>query len=467
MENRRVGKLLLAGVLLLALAGWCTGLVWGAEPPPASPPPEVQEEAAPEEKPEKPPVEPKYLPGIPAPRPSSTLEVGPVTGSLAPYGYSFGYDSLSRGGIPHRLGPVRAYPYLEFDEVYRTNVFQTYGDKKADWLEVVNPGMRFELPLAQQHRLSVGYLGNYFFYNRYSDQSHLDHNVNADAAFNFPGGLNFRVGSGFRDAVEEATAQNTRQRPYDRVTPYLVAGYKVSERTKLEWNYQYDTLLFKDSVDRINSYGENTASMTAFYKFWPKTAALVQYIFTARNYPDFAQDNNIANTALAGLTWDPTAKLTGTVKFGYTWKDYNEVVGGRNNTPKNWALSIQTLYRYSRYTNITLIAQRSLQEDSDSNNSPYTNTGFLLTVNHFIHYWKVNTYAGITYYNNAYVNPTLNGKVLETREDNIFGVVAGVSRPLNRWIRLRVDYAYQDKSSNFNSFSYMEHKVLLGAQASF
>jgi hypothetical protein len=467
METRRGGKLLLAGVLVLALASWSTGLVWGAEPPPASPPPEVQQEEAPPEKPEKPPEERKYVPGIPPAVPSTTLTAGPMTGSLAPYGNAFAYDSLARGWLPHRLGAVRVSPYVEFDEIYRTNVFQTSSDKKADWLEAINPGLRVELPLAQQHRLSLGYLGNYFFYNRFSDQSHLDHNVNGEGAFNFPGGLNFRVGTAFRDAVEEATAQNTRQRPYDRVTPYFIAGYKISDRTKLEWNYQYDTLLFKDSIDRINNYGENLASMTFFYKFWPKTAALLQYIFTARDYPDFAQDNNIANTGLIGLTWDPTAKLTGTVKFGYTFKQYDQFMAGRNNSPDAWALSIQTLYRYSRYTNITLIAQRSIQEDSDSNNSPYTNTGFLLTVNHYLHKWKVNTYAGITYYNNAYFNSTLNGKALEARTDNIFGVVAGVSRPLNRWIRLRADYVYQDKTSNFTSFSYMEHKILLGVQAAF
>ena len=65
-----------------------------------------------------------------------------------------------------------------------------------------------------------------------------------------------------------------------------------------------------------------------------------------------------------GLTWAPTAKLSGTIKFGYTFASYETRVPGRNNNPDSWSLSAQLLYRFSRYTNLSLTAQKSFQQDS-------------------------------------------------------------------------------------------------------
>ena len=87
-----------------------------------------------------------------------------MTGSLAPYGYGGAEDTLQRGWDSHKLGPVRVSPYLEYDALYRTNVFQTYNNKKSDFVNMISPGIRFELPVAGTHRLSLGYLGNSYIY---------------------------------------------------------------------------------------------------------------------------------------------------------------------------------------------------------------------------------------------------------------------------------------------------------------
>ncbi len=69
---------------------------------------------------------------------------------------------------------------------------------------MISPGIRFELPVAGTHRLSLGYLGNSYIYSRFSENSHYDQNVNADAALNFSK-LSMRVGAAFRNATEEAS----------------------------------------------------------------------------------------------------------------------------------------------------------------------------------------------------------------------------------------------------------------------
>lgn len=412
----------------------------------------------------------KYFPGILPPGPYGTLDVGPITGVLAPYGYPRAYDTLIRGWRGHQVGPVRVSPYLEYDGIYRSNIYETSFDKKADFLHVLNPGIRFEMPLSGRHKVSVGYLGNYFMYSRHDGNNHYDHNINADAIINLRGGLGLQFGNTFRSATEERTAPTGRQRDYYRETPYFVATYAVADKWKLQGSYQYDDLQFLKQIERINAYQEHTGGLTLYYKFWPKTAALVQYIVNSREYPFFPRGDNSSHSPLVGLTWDPTAKLSGTVKFGYTVKDYDQEAPGRNNSPESWAMSVQTLYHYSNYTTFSLMGQRSIQEDVDLiNNNPYHNTGLYFAYNHNWHFLRSSLYMAFSFVNNNYLGPTtdlITGQV-KRREDNIFSLGGGISRPFTPWLRLRLDYQYVNKNSNFSGFSYSEHKMLVGAQSSF
>jgi hypothetical protein len=445
--------------------------------------PQVEEEAPPEKPPEKPPeVLPKYVPGETPFDPyapyTTTFGAGPMTGMLAPYGYGAAQDTLERGWKSHKLGPVNVTPYFAYDALYRSNLFQTYNNKKSDFANMLTPGIRFELPVAGTHKLSLGYLGNAFLYSRFSDISHYDQNVNADAALNFSK-LSLRVGSAFRNATEEPSLNQvgpiltlTNKRVYNRVTPYFSAAYKVADLWRIETNYQFDSLSFVKSINRIDNYHDNTFGATIFYKFWPKTSALVQFISDIRTHPFDSTRNNVIYTPMAGLNWEPTAKLSGTVKVGYTIADYynnNIQTQTRGFNPDGLALSIQTLYKLSRYTQMSLVAQRALLEDVDNANQGYFNTGLLFTVSHFWHYFNVTSYASFSYYNNHYVfnnfNPGTNE--LKKRDDNITYAGAGLSRPLTQWLKLRLDYLYYNRGSNFNFYATNEHKVLLGAQTAF
>ena len=188
---------------------------------------------------------------------------------------------------------------------------------------------------------------------------------------NFKGGTTIRFGNTFRAATEEVNSEFSQKRQYWQTTPYLTITRALADRWKLEGAYQCDILQFTKKINQVNNYGQQNAAVTLFYRFWPKTSALIEYIFTYREYPSFSVDNNYAHSPLIGLTWDPTAKITGTVKFGYTFKQYDTDLPERNNSPENWIMSANLLYRYSRFTNLTITAQRAFQEDVDFANQAY------------------------------------------------------------------------------------------------
>jgi len=131
-------------------------------------------------------------------------------------------------------------------------------------------------------------------------------------------------------------------------------------------------------------------------------------------------------------------------------------------------MSINLLYQYSRATNITLTAQRAFNQDTDFRNAGYYNTSVFVALNHQWNRLRLARYVSFYFINSNYLNPTLDaqGQFLK-RLDNTLGTGFGLSRPVTRWLRARVDYAYLNRSSNFFGYSYNDNRVLMGFQTSF
>jgi len=463
----------LASLLLIMTSLALTGISWGEEAAPAPEPPKVKAKMPAEEEPPpelKPSQEPGYFPGVVPYDRKLTLEIGPVSGILAPYGHPAALDTL-RLGSPLKAGPLRFAPYLETTIGYRSNLFQRPYDKKSTFVSNTNPGMYLELPLAHRHKISVGYVGNAYIYPGHDldNFSHYDNNVNVDASFNFPGGLSLRAGNYLRIATEEPTATSQRQRFYHRWTPYILANYAFADRWKLQAIYEFNKLYFARSAQSAaNDYNENIGAMALYYKILPKTAVLGQFMISHRAYPSQVLSNNYIYTPMIGIAWDATAKLTGIAKIGYTMQDFEYDVPTRKQAPSTPSLSAQVTYKFDPRTNIALTAQRSIQQDVDlAGNSAYENTGFFLTFNHFWPSWRLNSYANISYIFNDYINRQINpGEGLEYRQDSQITAGVGFSRPLTRYLRLRLDYSYTNKASSFNNYSYNEHRILFGVQIS-
>jgi len=455
--------LLTLGVFLLSVAGGPARGQVAKEPTVPEPAPEIKEPAK-----ERPVEPPGYFPGLLPPSTIGTIEAGPVSGLLAPYGNPAAYDNLLRGWRSHQAGKMTLVPFLEVAGQYRSNIFSTPADKQSDFLTTIIPGLRAEMRVAEKHRLSLGYLGNAFIYSRFSNQSHYDQNFNADLALNPEGKMSVRFGNTLRLATEERNSEFAVERNYLRNTPYITATYKLADRWKLEGNYQLDTLHFAKSADRFNDFNQHSAGATLYYRFLPKTAVLAQYIFVYREYPYLPADNTYSSSPLIGLSWDPTAKLSGNIKFGYTFANYETSINGRNNSPDGWTLSAQLTYRYSRYTSLMVTGQRSFQQDPDFANAGYNNSGVWITLNHDWTKFRVFSYISFFYVNNSYLNPAPNAVgQIETRDDNLVGFGVGVSRPVTRWLNVRLAYSYVNRSSNFPGYGYNDNRVLGGIQASF
>ena len=406
--------------------------------------------------------------------PRTTLEVGPLTGPLAPYGTALEVVPPGRGGLS--VGVVRVVPFIGYNPLYRTNIYQSYSNKISDVLHLFRPGLSMEIPLAG-NAVFLNYLGNGFVYTKNSQNDHFDHNLVGGTVLKFPAGLEIQAGVGYRNAVEEQSSTTGQQRPYQRVIPTIQISRRLADKWLIQGNYQFDMYQFAQPENSFDNRQTHNAALTLFYKFWPRTALLFQYVAQVQNYPDFSIGNNFSQTPFLGFTWDPTAKLSGTVKFGYTFKSYDTAVPGRDNNPNSFAMSLQLLYRYSRFTQFILVAQRSNQNDLDYHNASYENTAFYFTWQKNWHYFNINSFITVSYafnYYNSYSPFALgsNGFILPSgfqpkRQDNLYGVCVGLNRPLTKYLKIRFDYRYYNDGSTYPNISYMQHWVGLGLQTTF
>jgi hypothetical protein len=244
--------------------------------------------------------------------------------------------------------------------------------------------------------------------------------------------------------------------------------HAFADRWKLQTIYEFNRLNFaKSAQSSQNDYNENIGAVALYFKLLPKTAVLGQFMVSHRAYPYQSISNNITYTPMVGLTWDATAKLTGIAKVGYTMQDYETNAPGLIRAPSTPALSAQVTYKFYRRTNLSVTTQRSIQQDSDlAGNTPYYNTAFYLTLNHLWAYWNLNSYANVSYTINDYINRSQDlGDGFRFRQDSVVSAGVGFSRPLTRYLRLRLDYSYTNKASNFTNYSYNEHRMIFGIQA--
>jgi hypothetical protein len=464
-KKRRNSFGILVAILVLLLS---PGLLWGQERWGEEAFPTEAPAEAKEALPKKPVTPPGYFPGIPSSTPYGSMESGPSAGALAPYGNPATYDNLKRGWHSLHIGNVIITPYFESDGLYRSNIYLTPSHKLSDFIFVLTPGLQADVPIAGKNHLSLGYLGTGFIYTTHGANSHYDQNFNANLALKLKSGWYLRFGNTLRLATEERNSEFSMFRRYIRNSPYVNASYAFADRWKVEANYQFDTLSFFKTADQVNNYNQQGIGATLYYRFLPKTSALVQYIFTYREFPNVPADNTYNHSPLVGVSWEPTAKLSGTIKYGYTLDQYQTSVPGRNNSPSGFTMSMNLLYRYSRATNLTLTAQRAFLQDVDFNNAGNYNTGVWVAVNHDWTFFKLTSYASFYYLNINYLNPALDsqGQFLR-RLDNIVGVGVGLNRLVTRWLRARLDYSYSNRASNFPGYSYNDNRVLIGLQTSF
>jgi hypothetical protein len=204
----------------------------------------------------------------------------------------------------------------------------------------------------------------------------------------------------------------------------------------------------------IADLSQNTMAARVFYRLGSRTLALAEFRGADIAYASsLATDSNVERRYYAGLTWEATASTTGIVKVGNMTKDFG--LGGKNGySGSSWEAVVRWLpLTYSAFDLQTTRATADASGVGDYN----LNTTTTIIWNHK---WSRSLSSQVS----AGVLKTDFGGT--TRSDSTNNFSATLDYAVLRWLKIGIDLATSDNSSNVASGAFKRNVSMVTLNAS-
>jgi hypothetical protein len=371
------------------------------------------------------------------------------------------WSGISYGIGNIHLGPLGVYPSTSISETYIDNLFLTTHDKKDDSITTFTPGVIFKLPL-RRHSLNIEYRADILRFSDYDELDRVDKLGAGYFEFDFPGGLNIRFGNRYYKTARLPDFLGDWDNPYYTNNGGIEISYKFADKYKIKFSYAREKRVFDDIREKGDNYDKDIYDSTIFYRILPKTSILLEYILTRTDNVDLYRIDNDVSEAFFGIAWDPTAKLRGTIKIGYTKIDYDTI-----SDKDDFDLSLSLEYQPNDYTLMNAEGYRKILETSATEENAafgryYVSTGFDLSLSHKITY-KISLISNFSFIRDVY--PTRPDGF--QREDNLYRVGLGVDYKFRRWIGAGLKYQFSTKDSTLSLEDYDENRVIFNISSQF
>lgn len=344
-------------------------------------------------------------------------------------------------------------PTLKVSESYDDNFREAEKNEESSWVTRISPTFALTA-YGQKSEYVLSYTADSDTFHSSQKDNNTDHHLTADAGFRFDARNKLIVNAGLHQ-VEETTSATPGVQG-DKYNTKNVGGVYTfgaeTARTQLDFGADYKELRYDNTSRdqngvRLNSAKERDATAlrtTAYYAIGAKTRALAEVRHTDYDYVS-KDDLNATNLAfLGGLTWDATAKTTGTVKFGREKKKfdrnvYDDASGGMWEAGVTW--------QPRTYSTFGLRARRALDE-GENGASAIKSTSTTLD---WKHYWLERVYSTASYTRSEqdYIDDAANDRLDKT---DVFGL--GVNYELRRWADIGLGYKYAENDSNLAGESF-------------
>ncbi|MBV2132958.1 outer membrane beta-barrel protein [Pseudomonas sp. MAP12] len=364
-------------------------------------------------------------------------------------------------------------PTLQLKEVYDDNFHADDNNEQSSWITTLAPSFT----LAGKGNKS-GYLINYTassdtFHSSQKDNN-TDHIFTAESNLEFNARNRLKLNAGYRDIEETATLnQNQENDQYNSKTIGGVYTYGArTARAQIDLGANYDELRYSNSNHLNDDEERDTTALrsTFYYRVAPDTRLLLEARHT--DY-DYISDTNSSSTnidLLTGVTWDATAKTSGSIKVGRGQKDYDN---SGIDTASTGMWEVGATWKPRTYSTFRLTTRRAFDEGSnsvgtigDGTDTTVRNTNddsavkLQTTTLGWKHYWIEHLYSDLSY-------TRMDLEYLDSnREDKLNNIGLGLTYEMRRWLDIGLGYKYSENDSDVNSESYERNIYALTINAS-
>ena len=353
-------------------------------------------------------------------------------------------------------GPVAVIPQLSVQFGHNDNLFSDETGETDSLITIIKPSVQF-VAEKENDAYRVTYALEDGTYQDSSDDDYTDHSLVGEAILE----LNSRnrldlTATYLKEHEDRGSNDSADLGSPDEYTDKMLSGtyrYGAEEAAgNVEVAASYLNHEFDKAANASRDRDNALVGATFFYRVAPKTKALFEVRQENINY-DLSSStlDSTERKYLAGATWDATAKTSGTIKIGYSEKDFDSATH-EDQDGFSWEVGV----RWSPRTHSTfdLNSSQEFEETSGAGDAIDTQTLSLA----WTHGWndRVSTNSMISRMNEDYV-----GNGAGAREDNTNTVKLGVNYELQRWLSASLDYTLTDTESNFAGESFDRNQVML------
>lgn len=385
--------------------------------------------------------------------------------AVLPYAAS----AVEPASIP--VGGLSLTPTVDLRTGHDDNIFRTEDNEVSSWITVLSPRVELVAEKAND-RYSLSYDMERGVYHSSQNDNYLDHELEGQA--------NIELNSRNRLDLLAAYLKTHNARgdddggvligPDATLVPKPLR-YSVSRlsgiytygsegaKGRIEAKLDYKSRVYQNfrEVTAGRDRDTLTAGLTFYYRIAPKTRALVEVRRTSIDYditPTTAATLDSNETKyLVGLTWDATAKTSGTIKVGRIKKDFDAAT--RNDeSGSTWEAALEWAPR--TYSVFTLTAGQELDESAGGNDYIDTRSWGL----NWSHGWNDRFTSQL-----AYSSVTEEYNVTQ-RKDETDELTIGVNYDFRRWLTAGLGYTYSDRDSNFDGFGSSSNVFMMTVQGS-
>ena len=361
------------------------------------------------------------------------------------------------------IGPLKVHPSITVKEEYTDNIFQEARGESGSAITTVSPGITLQLPI-RRHFLQVDYHADLIEAAKFHRQYDTDHHF-VDVMLNLDfNRLGFLIGNNWTRNSTIPDYKDDIRNNYYQNRFFFDTTYKLPGRYKIRGFYSntfrdFDTFRKPGQFDpELDNYVENDVGINLFYRFLPLTSVLFEYGFTHRNNTDkgFPSTDSDAQRFWLGLSWEATAKITGTIKGGYVTRDYDGPSDDWDGFGMEGDLEYKiSPYYFLRFKGFRKVLETSVTREEGWYGTYYISSGGSLSLNHIFTY-KLSAFAEVSYFNDDYRESGLIGK---KRNDDRIGFGFGIDYQIQDWLGCRLYYNYLDNDSNIDVEDYRENLI--------
>jgi len=395
----------------------------------------------------------------------------------------FGPSRAMAQGGKIRVGNLKIVPSLGLEAISDDNIYLGNGSnntdelKESDTIGHVKPGLSFEYTMEGRGSISVGYEGDYAYYDKNDKNDWKSHKGLFNLDYEAPGGLIAIIDNTYNDTqdpfggyAEYRLGQKTERWTNDLKNEF---GFKLGSKFKVFLYYNYYKQDYKDDVtDFVQDFYSHEGGTGVEMRLLPKTWGFIRYYYGLQDYDtggtiggnttDESNDSDFTwHKVDIGLTWESGAKISGELNFGYQAKKYDNdlTASGEKYDDKNtWVAATSIFYDLVTAEDGTMITQlgltidRALNQSGSNTNNYYEDTGVGLSIKQKLR-TKITLEGSLSYnFHNYYLPQPQN------REDDNYEANISVDYQARDWLSAGVGYTYKEKHSNNADNNYKDNK---------